>query len=122
MNDLDTDPMERRLQEWSAWIRGGRSGDGFPTISVLHRSWMPPAPGRPPTMRTSRADPAAWRHRALHVALQALSVRLINTVVVHYLMRMPVAEQAAVLECDESTVHARLREARRLLAMMLAKA
>lgn len=109
----DTDPIERRLQAWGAWLRGGASGDGYPTKSVLHVSWLPPAPGQLPTLRTStRSD---RQERETDRAVRALGLRLQNTLAVVYVMRAPVAEQAALLECQPSTVHARVAEAKRAM-------
>ena len=85
-------------------------------MSVLHESWMPPAPGRLPTMAAGGRSTA--RDRALDAAIRALSIRLQNTLVVCYLMKLPSAERAMRLQCGESTVRARVLEAKRLLSQM----
>lgn len=117
---MGDEAIDARLQEWAAWLRGGRSGDGYPTTSVLHESWLPPAPGRAPTMRTSAPRAGDARHKATHAAIATLSVRLANTVVVHYCLRLPAARQAELLECAVSTVYMRLVEARRRIGLELA--
>lgn len=58
-------------------------------------------------------------HRQTHAAVSALSMRLANTVVVHYLLRLSLAEQAERLSCQVSTVHARLEQAHREIAQHL---
>lgn len=115
---LVVDPVHHRLQAWAAWLTGGAAGLGYPTKSVLHHSWMPPAPGQAPTMRTAAGDGGAALARSLHRDILSLSLRLQNTLVVVYLMRAKPAEQVRLLECQASTVRARLTEARRLLAGM----
>lgn len=118
---MDVDVLHGRLQAWATWLTAGGRGEGYPTKSVLHSSWLPPAPGMTPTMRTSVGD-GGRRERALHqVISQALSVRLQNTLVVVYVMRASAAEQATLLDCQESTVRARVREAKALIARALAK-
>ena len=117
---IDVDVLHQRLLAWAAWLTGGGSGVGYPTKSVLHSSWLPPAPGSVPAMRTSAAG-STTRERELHAVIrQALSVRLQNTLVVVYLMRASAGEQATLLECEASTVRARVREAKRLIGMALA--
>ena len=110
----DQDVMEIRLREWASWLTSGGSGDGYAAMSVIHPDWMPPSPGTTPTMKVSTTS--AHRERALHAAVLQLSRRLQATLLVHYCKRMTVADQAVMLECAEPTVHARVREAKRLLA------
>lgn len=112
------DVMEDRLREWAAWLTSGGSGDGYASMSVIHPDWMPPSPGTTPTLKLGKAS--AQRERALHEAVQQLSRRLQATLLVHYCKRLDVAEQAAMLECAEATVHQRVREAKRQLAGLLA--
>jgi len=112
------DVITSRLQAWAAWLTCSGSAAGFPTKSVLHESWLPPTPGQTPTITTSTGG-AGRQERALHMLIQRLSVRLQNTLVVVYVMRAKPEEQARVLECQASTVRARLAEARRLIAMAL---
>lgn len=111
------DVMEQRLREWAAWLTGGGNGAGYSAMSVIHPNWMPPTPGTTPTLKVSASN--AQRERALHAAVLSLSRRLQATLLVHYCKRLSVADQAAMLECAEPTVHARVREAKRLLAEML---
>ena len=111
------DVMQLRLQAWAAWLTGGGSALGFPTKSVLHESWMPPSAGMRPSMVTGGTS--TRQEQAMHRIIQGLSVRLQNTLVVVYVMRAKPVEQARLLECQESTVRARLAEARRLIGMAL---
>lgn len=112
------DVINSRLQAWAAWLTSSGSGAGFPTKSVLHESWLPPTPGQTPTMTTSTGG-AGRQERALHMLIKGFSMRLQNTLVVVYVMRAKPSEQARLLECQESTVRARLAEARQLIAMGL---
>lgn len=116
MSVADNDRMEEHLREWAHWLTLGGCGDGYAAINVLHESWCPPSPGSAPSFKVGRAD---VRERMMHGAVKSLSRRLQATLLVHYCKRLPVAEQALVLECSESTVHARLREAKRQLAAEL---
>jgi DNA-directed RNA polymerase specialized sigma24 family protein len=95
--------VEARLQRWAQWVTAG-DGSGFPAMSVLHPSWQPPSPGTTPTLKVGSNNDAQQTHRAL----KQLSLRLRNTVVVHYCHKVPLAEQARRLECAESTVTARI--------------
>jgi len=112
------DVITSRLQAWAAWLTSSGSAAGFPTKSVLHESWLPPTPGQTPTMTTGSGG-AGRQERALHMLIERFSVRLQNTLVVVYVMRAKPVEQARLLECQESTVRARLAEARRLIGMAL---
>lgn len=116
--DSSLDVMERRLQEWAAWLVGGNSASGYPVTNVLHQSWMPPAPGQTPTMKTGGRS--YRREMQLHAAVRGLSVRLQNTLVVVYIKRLAVEDQAVMLECQPSTVRARVVEAKRALLPQLA--
>lgn len=109
--------MDERLREWAAWLTSGGSGAGYAAMSVIHPDWMPPSPGTTPSMKVAGTN--AQRERALHAAVLLLSRRLQATLLVHYCKRLSVADQAAMLECAEPTVHTRVREAKRLLAEML---
>jgi len=113
--DAVGDVLEARLQEWARWLAGGVSV-GYPVTNVLHESWMPPAPGQLPTLHTGGRS--TRRERAMHEAIRALSMRLQNTLVVAYVYRLTASEQAMRLGCAESTVRARVGEAKRLLSLM----
>lgn len=116
---LQVDVLHQRLLAWAAWLTGGKTNAGYPTKNVLHSSWLPPAPGGTPTMVSVPASAGA-QERALHAIIsQALSVRLQNTLVVVYLMRAKPSEQTVLLDCQPSTVRARVVEAKRLIAMAL---
>lgn len=117
----DIDVLHQRLLAWAAWLTGGGSGAGYPTKSVLHSSWLPPAPGSTPTLKTAPSGSTAQQREMHAIVSKALSVRLQNTLVVVYLMRAKPAEQAVLLECQPSTVRARVAEAKRLIALALAK-
>ena len=108
------DVMETRLREWAAWLTSGGSGDGYASMSVIHPNWSPPTPGTTPTLKV--AQRGCQRERALHAQVLQLSRRLQATLLVHYCKRLSVADQAAMLECAEATVHQRIREAKRQLA------
>lgn len=108
------DAMHQRLLEWAAWVTVG-DGSGFPVVSVLHESWSPPTPGTTPSMKVSAPSSSRQTHRIL----ATWSLRQRNTVVLYYCTQLPVAEQAARLECDESTVHKRIVVAHRLLRRAL---
>lgn len=109
--------METRLREWAAWLTSGGSGDGYAAMSVIHPDWSPPSPGTTPTLKVSGRS--SQRERAVHDAVRQLSRRLQSTLLVYYCKRLSVAEQAGMLQCAEPTVHARVREAKRLLAIAL---
>ena len=113
----DVDRMETRLREWAHWLTLGGTGDGFAAVNVLHPSWSPPTPGTLPTMKVGRSE---RRQLDVHAAVLVLSRRLQATLHVHYCRRLSIAEQALQLECSQSTVHARVRDAKRLLGLALA--
>lgn len=104
--------MHHRLQEWAQWMKVG-DGSGYPVTSVLHPSWSPPSPGTTPTMKV--ASPSSARQTARAMTGPGWSARLRNTVALYYLTNLPIAEQAARLDCDESTVHKRIETAHRML-------
>lgn len=112
------DAVEQRLLEWAAWMGAGRLAQGYPTRSPLHMGWLPPGPGGMPVMRVAKTARDV-RERETDRCVRALSIRLQDTLVVRYLQRHPVATQADLLECQVSTVHARVAEAKRLIARML---
>lgn len=112
------DTVEQRLASWAAWLRGGSKGIGYPVTNVLHESWLPPAPGQMPTMMAGGFS--TRRERQLHRCVQALSVRLQNTLVVVFVLRATGVDQARMLQCEGSTVRARVAQAKKLLADMLA--
>ena len=115
------DIMQQRLCEWGAWMTRSGGGDGYPMTSVLHPSWTPPAPGQTPTLRAGGGS-RDHQPRELHRLIQTLSGRLQATLIAVYVKRMPIAELVRALECQASTVRARIGEAKRQLAMLLAAA
>ena len=102
--------IEQRLQRWAQWLKVG-DGNGFPVMSVLHKEWQPPVPGTSPTMKVGHGSDAPATHRAIG----QMSVRMRNTLVVHYVLGLSVADQALRLECTEKTVMARVELAHRHL-------
>lgn len=108
--------MEERLLRWAAAVTVG-DGSGYPVMSVLHSEWQPPSPGVTPTLKVSPHNDARETHRAIG----RLSLRLSNTLVVHYVLKLTVADQAERLQCAECTVHQRVEVAHRLLAGLLVR-
>lgn len=107
--------MHQLLLAWAQWLRVG-DGSGYPTMSVLHEDWTPPAPGIRPAMKSSR--PSAARHT--HRIVCQWSATLRATVFVHYCFpALTVAEQAQRVGCAPRTVHDRIAVAHRLLARAL---
>lgn len=102
--------MEQRLQRWAEALLVG-DGTGFPSISTVHPDWSPPAPGQRPAMKVHGGSDVHATHRAVAV----LPLRLRNTVVMYYVMKLPLGEQAVRLECAERTVLERIERAHRLL-------
>lgn len=108
--------MEARLQRWAEWVQVG-DGSGYPCCSVLHEDWLPPSQAMPSTPKVLRAgNDAPQTHRAL---ARLSSATLRNTVVVHYVHRWPLAQQAAYLGCEVDTVHDRVERVHRELAGLL---
>lgn len=107
--------IEERLLRWAQAVTVG-DGNGFPAMSVLHPQWQPPTPGQTPTLKVAAGSDVRQTHRAIG----ELSLRLRNTIVVHYVVRGTIQEQARRLECAPDTVHARIEEAHRRLAAHLA--
>ena len=102
--------VEKRLREWAQWMKVG-DGSGYPTKSTLHPNWSPPASGQVPSMKTNAPSSA----RSTHRAIQALSERLQDTLVLHYVTNLPVADQAVRLGCTRQTVDQRICTAHRML-------
>lgn len=106
--------MEARLQRWAQYVTVG-DGSGYAAINTLHEDWSPPTPGMTPTLKASPASDVRQTHRAI----EQLSLRLRNTVAVHYCLRLPIAQQAERLDCGRSTVYLRVFEAQRQLRELL---
>ena len=116
---LEVDVIERRLLLWAAWRNGGRTAAGYPTRNVLHPGWTPPTRGAVPSMRVVPQQRDTIE-RLTDEAVKALPRRLQDTVTAVYIMRSPVAERAKLLDCAESTVRARVGEAKRLMGAWFA--
>ena len=106
--------IEERLIRWAQGVTVG-DGNGYPAMSIIHPSWQPPTPGQTPTLKVGRSSDV----KQTHVAIGALSDRTRATLVVHYILKPPLAEQALLLECQERTVHDRVERAHRELAEIL---
>lgn len=114
---MRAEQVDARLCEWAQWVAlGAGGGDGYPHTNVLHESWSPARGQMQASALVARSDA---RERAVADAVRQLSTRLRDTVCVHYCKRLAVTEQAALLGCAVSTVHARVREAQRLVGELL---
>ncbi len=115
-NDEARADMHERLLAWAAWRRAGRA-DGYPTRSVLHPSWSPPTRG---AVFVGRARPNGddTAERELDACIASLCERLRVTLAVVYLQSMSPDLRAQALGCRESTVRARVIEAKDLLLVM----
>jgi DNA-directed RNA polymerase specialized sigma24 family protein len=99
--------LEYRLRLWAEALATG-NGNGYPATSVLHPNWQPPSPGQTPTMKTGPGRDAMATHRAVRALERKAQVVLF----VHYVLRWPIAQQAAALQCQERTVYERVRKAK----------
>ena len=106
--------IEARLQRWAQYVTVG-DGSGYATTNTLHESWSPPTAGMRPALKSAPATDVRQTHRAIG----QLSMRLRNTLVVHYCLRLPVFDQAARLQCSRSTVHERVADAHGRLRELL---
>jgi len=109
-----------RLQRWAQWVTAG-DGNGYAAMCVLHEDWMPPAPGTTPTLKIGTSTDARETHRAIDVIRRTHSLRLSNTIVVHYCLKLPVRDQAERLACTERAIELRIERAHNLLAQILAE-
>jgi DNA-directed RNA polymerase specialized sigma24 family protein len=105
------DDMHQRLCRWAQAVTVG-DGSGYPSTSVLHASWQPPAVGQLPSIKVAPHSDVGVTHRAI----AAMSERLIATVVVHYVLRPPIELQAQMLGCSVPTVYQRAVRVRKILA------
>lgn len=113
----DTDPIEARLQAWAAWLKCRGSGAGFPTMNPMHPQWQPPSPGQTPTLKTG--GQADGRERETHGKVALLSPKQQAALVVVYVKRLDAAAQAVALQCQPSTVRARIVSAKQHLRRLL---
>ena len=104
-----------RLRRWAEACTVG-DGSGYPTMSVLHPGWMPPAPGLTPTLKVTVASDVLQTNRAV----RGLSLKLRAAVVVHYVKRGPIEQQCDELGCSKTTLHERIERAHTELAAALA--
>lgn len=112
------DAMELRLQRWAAWLVA-RDATGYPQRSTLDPEWRIPPAGMRPAFRTS---PGAGDAPATHAAVRLLSQRLQHTLLVVYVHRKALDEQARELECEARTIQERVARAHGLLRGLLADA
>lgn len=115
--DLDIDG---RLQRWAQYVTTG-DGNGYAAINPLSSDWSPPSPGTMPTLKTSTSSHEV---RETHRALKQLSdeqgnLRLVNTIVTHYCLRLSTADQARQLGCEVRTIELRIERAHRRLRQIL---
>lgn len=108
------DWVDRRLRDWAAWLMVG-DGSGYSAMSPLHPEWQPPTPGTTPTMKVAAPSTA----RSTDRAIRALSARLQDTLALYYCTTLSIADQAARLGCQPSTIDARIRSAHAQLARVL---
>jgi DNA-directed RNA polymerase specialized sigma24 family protein len=106
--------IEARLIRWAQGVTVG-DGSGFPAMSIIHPSWQPPTPGQTPTLKVGRGSDVAQTH----AAIAKLGPKLIAVLVAHYILKPPLADQAAMLDCQEDTVGDRVERAHRHLAAIL---
>lgn len=95
--------IEERLQRWAQAVTVG-DGSGYPVMCTVHPDWTPPSPGITPTMKVGHSSDVGQTQRAI----ARLSLRMRNTVVVHYVVKPPIAEQARLLDCTVGTVYQRI--------------
>lgn len=112
---MKNERVEEALRRWAAAVAGGGDGSGYPTMSVLHKDWSPPAPGQTPTLKVASSS-----HDVMmtHQAIGQLPVRARNTVVVYYCQRLSLAEQGQQLGCQPDTVTKRIDSIHRQLAAL----
>lgn len=106
--------IHERLQRWAQGITVG-DGSGYPSMSIIHPEWQPPSPGVTPTLKSTAGSDVRETHRAI----ATLSSRLVATVVVYYVLRPPLPDQARMLGCTVDTVHGRIERVHRQLAQLL---
>ena len=106
--------IHERLLAWAQYVTVG-DGSGYPAMSVLHPMWQPPTPGTTPNMKVSAPSSARQTHRAIGMLKQKSR----NALVMHYVTRLALADQAECLGCAEATVYARVETAHRELRDVL---
>lgn len=106
--------IEARLLRWAQAVTVG-DGAGYPVKCVLHEDWSPPGNGITPTMKVAPASDVRETHRAI----ATLGGHLRDTVVVHYVYKGTLAEQALRLECQPDTVLDRIERAHRAIRQAL---
>ena len=112
--DID---IHERLLAWAQYVTVG-DGTGYPAMSVLHPQWQPPTPGTTPNMKVSAPSSARQTHRAI----AKLKPKSRDALVMHYVKRLPMDQQAEQLGCAAPTVYLRVRTARHELHALLTDA
>jgi DNA-directed RNA polymerase specialized sigma24 family protein len=108
------DQMERELVAWGAYVAGGRDASGYPSMSVMHPNWQPPAKGG--ASKLPRRVVSYAREQWVDAQVRTMSRKLQDALVARYVMRMSLHDQALALHCELSTVQARVSAAKRKLA------
>lgn len=116
------DWVDRALREWAQHVIAG-DGSGYPMKSTLHPQWSIPRAGSTPTLKAACPSTARQTHRAI----ATLSMRLRNTLIVHYVLSLPTVEQCERLSQIEQrgellcarAVELRIERAHHLLAGVL---
>lgn len=114
-SDGDEDRMERALIAWGAWVASGGRCDGYARTNVLHPSWTP---ARSNSAGLGLQSNPRRAEKELDRKIGRLCDRLSGTLAVVYVRRLCPEGQAATLRCAESTVRARVREAKAALVEM----
>jgi DNA-directed RNA polymerase specialized sigma24 family protein len=106
--------MEQVLQGWGAWVdSGGRTGN-YPRTSPLHPTWMPPSAS------AERETPRAGRNFSdVHAQIAELPPKLRDSLLLHYVLKLPPKTHGERVGCTPSAVSARILRAHRALAAAL---
>lgn len=106
--------MDALLVAWAQWLMVG-DGSGYPKRNVLHPEWSPPTSGMTPTMSSAPSSVGP----STHAAIGQMSLRMRNTLVVHYVKGGPVVAQCVELGCSVSVLRTRIDTAHQHLRAIL---
>ena len=105
--------IERRMENWRRWKRGaGSVGLGYGNASIWNRIQVDRSPNRASVVPTN-----AIEGDQTNDAINTLTKHLKETVHVYYLCDDSIELKARALGCGVSTVHARIKEAHRLITI-----